>query len=216
MPKLRWGIATTSQHIHRINEVAEQLPNSVVAGQVLGCNTWNVKGITSQVDGFLFVGSGVFHPIAIARATKKPVWCWNPATQTLAELDKRLVEGYEKRNRAGIAHFLTAKSVGVLVSARPGQKNLGRSLDLQAACPNKKVYVFVCDTLNINELENWPFIDCWVNTLCPRLDDEKLPRFVNIDELKDAGVIDLKTKQSHEVPIWMSKRGLTKIAVKAK
>jgi len=47
---------------------------------------------------------------------------------------------------------------------------------------DKKYYLFAFDTLQANELENFPFIDCWVNTACSRIADEK-SNIVNIDDI---------------------------------
>ena len=33
----------------------------------------------------------------------------------------------------------------------------------------KKVYIFVDDTIDISQFENYPFIQSWINTSCPRI-----------------------------------------------
>ncbi len=43
------------------------------------------------------------------------------------------------------------------------------------------------------------------------MDDEKIPRFVNLDELLASKAVKLPTRQGYDVPIWMSKKGLAKI-----
>ena len=42
-----------------------------------------------------------------------------------------------------------------------------------AKLKDKKSYIFIADTINESEFENFPFIECWVNTACPRFADEK-------------------------------------------
>ena len=37
----------------------------------------------------------------------------------------------------------------------------------------KNAFIFVFDTLDANEMENFPFIDFWISTACPRIADDK-------------------------------------------
>ena len=48
----------------------------------------------------------------------------------------------------------------------------------------KKCYIFVFDTLDAREMENFPFIDFWINTACPRIADDKDKRnVIDMNEL---------------------------------
>jgi len=174
------GLVTTIQHLHKIDDIKAQLPNAVKAGQVLGCDTKAAEKIADKVDAFLFIGSGVFHPIAVALNTKKPVFCWNPFTQELKQVTKKEIERYEQKNKGSLARFLGSDKIGILVSTKPGQNNMEKALKLKQKS-DKEYYIFQFDTLNPGELENFPFIDCWVNTACPRIADEK----INILNLQD-------------------------------
>ena len=51
--------------------------------------------------------------------------------------------------------------------------------------PDKKFYFFVDNTISYGQLENFPFVEVWVNTACPRigLDDQEAFR---------KGVLNLK------------------------
>ena len=61
---------------------------------------------------------------------------------------------------------------------KPGQNEMQGGVEkikekLEKA--GKEVFVFIGDTLNPAELENFPQIDAWVNTACPRMvDDQEL------------------------------------------
>ena len=59
---------------------------------------------------------------------------------------------------------------------------MSKALQLKNATPDKKFYIFAYDTLDIPSLENFPFVQCWVNTACPRIADEK-SFMVNIGDL---------------------------------
>ena len=196
----KWGIATTIQHLHKINDVVKQL-KAKLAGQVLGCNAFAAEKIANKVDAFLFVGSGHFHPIQIALRTKKPVWLWNPVTKKLGRLEKAVVEKFLQRKKAALVKFFHADTIGIIVSTKLGQKNLARALELKKQT-NKKCYLFACDTLDMSEFENFPFIDFWVNTACPRIPDSAV-NMINIDDLIEAGVLKLKKERmAYEVPMW--------------
>lgn len=186
------GLVTNIQHLDKLTDIQAQLPNSIIAGQVLGCNTDAAEKINNKVDAFLFIGSGVFHPIAVALKTKKPVFCWNPFTKELKQIEKDELEQYQKKQTVSLTKFLSAKQVGILISTKPGQNNMKKALQLKENNdklkqddPQKKEYcLFQFDTLNPSELENFNFIDCWVNTACPRIADEK-GNIINIEDIPD-------------------------------
>ena len=71
-----------------------------------------------------------------------------------------------------------------MITTKPGQNNLKKALELKA---DKNIYYFLDDTINFAELENFNFIDCWVNTACPRIaydDSIKIAKpIINIGEL---------------------------------
>lgn len=177
------GLVTTIQHLDKLNSVKSQLKNAVKGGQVLGCNTSSAEKINDKVEAFLFIGSGQFHPIAIALKTKKPVFCLNPFTKELKQIDKDEIEKYQKKQKASLTKFLSSNRIGILVSTKPGQYNMKKALELKNKA-DKDYYIFQFDTLNPLELENFNFIECWVNTACPRIADEKV-NIINISDIPD-------------------------------
>jgi len=187
----RVGIVSTIQYLHRIGNVKRQLPESVLGGQVLGCRADNAQRIASQVDAFLYIGTGEFHPIEVAMTTGKPVFFYNPVTNAFGPLDKRTVDSYKTHLRGQQLKFLTARRVGILVSTKLGQNDnkinpFSQELKMRAAdelrkLPRKEWYVFAFDTLRQHDLADFPFIDCWVNSACSRIADEKSD-IVNIKE----------------------------------
>ncbi|MEM2916678.1 MAG: diphthamide synthesis protein [Candidatus Woesearchaeota archaeon] len=206
LPK-KVGVVASIQFANQIPAIVTQIPGSVAGGQVLGCNAAMALKLASKVDAYLFVGSGVFHPINVALQSRKPVFCFNPYTNEFKELDKKEVEAYEKARKGAVLRFLNAKSVGIIVSTKPGQKNLQRALQLKKK-GDKDYYIFVCDTFDFKYLEDFNFIDCWVNTACPRLDDQKAG-IVSINDLVSAGIVKFPhVPEGYEVPIWMGTKGL--------
>jgi len=82
---------------------------------------------------------------------------------------------------------LNSKEVGVLVSTKPGQNQIKKAYELERKYPDKNFYFLLFDTIDFTELENFPFIECFVNTACPRIaydEAEKIGKAVaNVDDL---------------------------------
>jgi 2-(3-amino-3-carboxypropyl)histidine synthase len=180
LPK-KIGILTTIQHLHKINDVEKQIPNSILGGQVLGCDASAAKKIKDKVDAFLYIGSGDFHPIEIVTETGKEVFCFNPFTRQMKTIGKEAIEKHEKRKQGALIRFLSSEKIGILVSTKSGQNRMKDAVKL-AEKKDKQYYIFAFDTLNIMDLENFPFIEAWVNTACPRIAEGK-KGIINIEDL---------------------------------
>jgi 2-(3-amino-3-carboxypropyl)histidine synthase len=179
LPK-KLGVVTTIQHLHKTDALVEKL-GAVKGGQILGCDVSNAEEIKDDVDAYLYIGSGEFHPIAVALATKKEVFTFNPYSKKMDKIKEEDVERYEKKKKASLLKFLSAEKVGILVSTKKGQANMAKALELSER-KDKEYFMFAFDTLISSELENFPSIECWVNTACPRIADEK-PNIINIDDV---------------------------------
>ena len=188
----RVGLVTTVQHYHKIRELKEQLESvgkEVFLGkgnrtkheaQILGCDVAAASKINDKVDFFIYIGTGRFHPIAVYLATEKLIYTYDPFTQSFKELDISEVKKYKGHVKAGIVNFLEAKRIGILMSEKLGQNNKKLALELKKKLQEKgkEAYILAFDTLDFSQLENFPFIDCFVNTACPRLIDDysKFPK----------------------------------------
>jgi 2-(3-amino-3-carboxypropyl)histidine synthase len=191
LPK-KIGIATTAQHKHKLKEIKDFLNKhnlkAEIAGQVLGCNAENAKKLKNKVDAFLYVGSGKFHPIQIQLETGKEVIIANPFTNEAKKLEKQETERIKQQQQGAYIRFLSSKTIGILVSTKPGQKKLKKAFELKKQIEknkDKKCYIFIADTIDYNELQNFPFIECWLSTACPRFADEK-KGILNIKTLEEA------------------------------
>lgn len=144
-------------------------------GQALGCNYTGAQSQSAEVDAFLFVGTGRFHPLGLALAVDRPVWSVDPL--------RGLVEG--PIDRAGLlrARWLTvarardARRFGILVSSFPGQNRTPTALALQrrAEAHGREAEILLFGRLDPRDLEGRAF-EAYVNTACPRiaLDDAEL------------------------------------------
>jgi 2-(3-amino-3-carboxypropyl)histidine synthase len=167
--------------------VLPKLSHSAYPGQVLGCSIDKISG----VDAIIFIGDGKFHPIALSIKNDVPVFAMDFLNGRLELIDPRLGERFEKRKKGAILKFLSAENVGIIVSIKPGQNRKKDAILLQKKLNKKGVgsYLFLSDTLSIADLENFSFIDVFVNTACPRIfydEHEKFPKpIVNLDDIKD-------------------------------
>jgi len=186
----RIGLAATVQHIQTIDQVRESLVRAgktVVigdagrinyAGQVTGCNYTNVKSIADEVDAFLFVGGGRFHALGIALATSKPTIIADPyenkAYSIAADAQKII-----KQRWASIEEAAKAKVFGVLVGLKPGQTHLDAALRVKEAIEKsgKTACLLAIGEVTPESLLEFPTIDAYVNTACPRISLEAPSKF---------------------------------------
>ncbi|MDD5133164.1 MAG: diphthamide synthesis protein [Candidatus Nanoarchaeia archaeon] len=170
------GLITTIQFLDQVKQIKNK--NYIFAGQVLGCKADNAIKIQKKVDSYLYIGSGKFHPIWVALKTKKPVYIANPNTNEFSKLDRNEILDYEKKLKGKLNKFYSANSYGILVSVKPGQYNLKKALELKNKLKNS--YIFMFNTLNELELENFRKIDIWINTACPRIEGKNI---INLEDL---------------------------------
>ena len=145
--------------------------------QVLGCSKLN------QQEAILLVGGGKFHAINLLDYAKRII-VFNG--QQIIELGSKDKAELEKSKKTKITQFLHANNIGLVVSTKPGQFNLKECLSrkkcLEVKFPAKKFYIFLVETLQQNEFENFP-IDFWINFSCPGIEHDN-KKVVNIGTLK--------------------------------
>ncbi|QQG39068.1 MAG: diphthamide synthesis protein [Candidatus Woesearchaeota archaeon] len=172
------GLVTTVQYLDQVKKYQSLIPHSIFAGQILGCNVSQPYSILKQVDCFLYIGSGDFHPIELLKL-KKPVFVLNPETQKFKELDQKVLTDYEKSVRGKQLKFLNANKIGILISLKPHQKNLKVALELKKKLGDK-AYLFLCSNFSDFEAENFREMDIFVNTACPRIDSKNIINLVDL------------------------------------
>ena len=136
--------------------------------QILGCD---ILKSNSTADAFFYIGDGRFHPTALLYQNKILVYCYNPFTQQMNILEYTLLEKLEKKRKGLLIKFLEAKEVGVLATIKPGQSSFTNLEQLRSKLEQqgKNVYIMLADEINFNQLENFNFIQVWINTACPRI-----------------------------------------------
>ncbi len=173
------GLVTTAQFLHQLPKAKKVLKSSIIAGQILGCNASVAEKIKNKVDVFLYIGSGKFHPIEVAIKTNKPVYIANPNTNEFSRISEEEIKKKKRNQKGKLLKFLASEKIGILVSTKPFQYNLKKALILKKKL-KKDSFIFLFNTLNIEELENFPDIGCWVNTACPRIEGKNIINVENV------------------------------------
>ena len=93
------------------------------------------------------------------------------------------IESVKKQNKGKLIKFYSANKYGILVSTKKGQRKLNEARKLQRKLRNS--YIFIFNNLDTKELENFPDIDCWINTACPRVEYKNIINYQDIP--KDYG-----------------------------
>jgi len=145
--------------------------------QVLGCSKLKPK------ENILLIGGGKFHALNLLNYAKRVIVFNGEQVIELGLKDKAEIE---KSRKAKITQFLHANNIGLIVSTKQGQFNLKEAArkekELESKFPGKKFYIFLVETLQQSELENFP-IDFWINFSCPGIEyDSK--KVANIDTLQ--------------------------------
>lgn len=177
----RVAVTTTIQHAHQISSfvsslklqgvnavVGEGSPRTPEPGQVLGCTYASAKN--AQADANLFVGTGVFHAIGVALATRKPTFALDPYGN--GELQEISADQFLRRRFIQIEKAKKAKSFGILLSSKSGQGR--RELAEKLVELHENAYLILIREVSEMQLRNLGF-DAYVNTACPRLamDDQR-------------------------------------------
>lgn len=169
------GLVASIQFLPFLKQIKSQIKNSIIAGQITGCNVSNALKVKNKVDCFFVLSEGRFHALEVARKTRKPVYI-----ATGDKITEEEIKNYESKLRGKQIRFLNAKKVGILVSLKPGQYNLKLAKELKNKLKNKESYILMADNLDIQGLENFQGIDMFINTACSRIESNNI---INVEDL---------------------------------
>lgn len=191
------AVTATTQFIGQLEDMLKSLESQNIEvaifkgrhtrlpGQVLGCDAPIISN--DEADSFLYIGDGFFHPNEILLHNEKPVIAFNPFSKKLEILDPSDVEDIKKKKKGNYLKFLNAKNIGVIITVKPGQNFFRASLNLEKKYPDKNFYYIIFNTVEFGQLENFNFIECWVNTACSRIGVDDLDKFekpvVNLEDV---------------------------------
>ena len=185
------GLATTVQHVQTLDEAREILiraGKTVVvgdagrlnySGQVIGCDYSSVKSVANEVEAFLFIGGGRFHALGVALSTSKPTIIADTYENRAYSIDKE-AQRILKQRWACIEEAKNAKTFGVLVGLKIGQRRLDDALKIKemAEKNGKTAFLFAVREISPEALMEFPSLDAYVNTACPRISLEAPSKFL--------------------------------------
>ena len=184
------GLATTVQHLDTLKQTRTMLlkaGKTVVIGecdqmsypgQVTGCNYGNVKSIADQVEAFIFIGGGMFHALGVALSTSKPTIVADPYNNHAFSINdeaKKII----KQRWTSVQESHNAQTLGVLVGSKPGQEHFEQALAIKdlAEKHGKTAYLLTAKEIIPETLLEFPSIDAYINTACPRISFEAPEKF---------------------------------------
>src|SRR5213594_2779217 len=186
----RVGLVTTTQYRHWLPKIRERLeakghvvrigdPDRRVAyaGQLLGCDYHTATVVESDVDGYLYTGTGDFHPLGVAILVYKPVIIADPERGTARDL-KEVRDRVLRQRHAAIVRAQDARVFGIIVSKKIGQARMGMATDLKALAEKhgRQANLFLMDLVAPELLQGYR-VDAWVNTACPRIAIEDILQY---------------------------------------
>ena len=182
--KEKIGLATTLQYLDSLEPIKKLLESkgkmvflgeskkAKYPGQVLGCDFSGPKSIENDVDTFLFIGTGMFHPSKFANQTEKPVFYLDLENKTIRDITPEK----ERLQRICFAQIEKAKecqNFGIFVSTKPGQffpEKAEKAKQLLEE-KGKNAWIIVANEISPEKLLGMN-IDCIVNCACPRIRED--------------------------------------------
>src|SRR5437899_8265527 len=142
LPKIRTHLEEKGHEVH----VSEPDRRVAYAGQLLGCDYHTATAIERDVDGYLYIGTGDFHPLGVAILVDKPVIIADPERGTARDL-REVRDRVLRQRHAAIARAHDASVFGIIVSTKIGQERLEAAKDWQALAEKhgKQANIFLMD-----------------------------------------------------------------------
>jgi len=188
--RARVGLVATAQHVHLLPSVQMALTSAgrtvligkgdartASPGQVLGCNVTSAFSIMNEVEQFVFLGSGYFHPLAVSLGTGLPVLCVDPYRGIVDDISGAK-EKVIRQRYAAMAKAMAAKDWLVLLCDKPGQKRYALAIRCRDTLRGKGMRA---DIVQMNEVRAEALLpyraEAAVSTACPRLAIDDGPHY---------------------------------------
>ena len=122
------------------------------------------------MEAFLFVGGGVFHALGIALSTSKPTFIADPYDNRAFAINDEAQKTLKKR-WACIEEAQSAKDFRGFCWFEAGQKQFDQALSVKVLAEKhgKAAYFLAVREIIPEMLLEFPSIDAYVNTACPRI-----------------------------------------------
>jgi len=178
------GLTTTVQHLDQLSKVEKILveegkevftgrrgTKATCSGQVLGCDYSSPLSIVEEVEVFLFIGGGRFHPLGLSLVTEKDVVTADPYTGGVRRIDERDRMEIAKKRWAAISKAQQAKRFGVILGLKTGQRRLvtAKTLKEKLEERGREALLLCMEEVNFENLANFAEAEAFIETACPRI-----------------------------------------------
>jgi len=147
-------------------------------GQILGCDLSSALVVAGEVDEFIFLGDGFFHPVGLHIATGRRVVVADPISGNVydEEVERRAKKIIKKRY-AVISKAMDCNIFGIIVSGKLGQRrlSLARKMKKLMEARGKEAFIIMMD--EVGEAIDYLDFDCYISTACPRIALDDAPRY---------------------------------------
>ncbi|MDH3365258.1 MAG: diphthamide biosynthesis enzyme Dph2 [Thermoplasmata archaeon] len=176
------GVIATSQHLEELDDAIEGLESMGMkvkigegdtrishVGEILGCNYTTATSIMDDVNSYLLIGSGTFHGLGVHLATGKKVVVLDPNLEEPREIEQAKDKILRQRH-AAIEKAERARSFGIIIGEKVGQRRLRRARELRKLLrwKRKDASLILMDKFDPEKLKSLGF-DAYVSTACPRI-----------------------------------------------
>ncbi len=140
-------------------------------GQILGCDLTAATSIANNVDSFLYIGDGYFHPLGLSIATSKPVIIADPSRNEASRHELENIREKVMRQRyARISNAMGKSRVGILVGEKLGQKRVELAYAMKKLAEEKGMDAYLISSNHFSpEKLDYMDVDFYVSTSCPRI-----------------------------------------------
>jgi len=185
------GLVSTIQHVHTLEKVKKLLDGEGFAvkigkgggrikhkGQVLGCSFGSAVSVADDVENFIYIGSGNFHPLGVALATGKRTFAVDPLLREVRDIGP-LKEKILRQRYARIAKALEGKTFGIIIGEKRGQMRKGLAFRLKKMLEEKgkRAYLLYLGEITPENLLPFRKLHAFVNTACPRISIDDAAKF---------------------------------------
>ena len=171
-----------SEYAKKIYEILKKdyeiiLKERLYGINVLGC--YSEPANINDIDTVLLIGNGKFHAENIIRKLKKKVIVYDPMYGEIKVYEPDY--NFDKIIEFLLNKIKNSKNIGIILSIKPGQYYYLETLKVRDKLEKsgKNVYLFIGDTIDTLQLLNFPYIDFWIFSACPRLIDDVIDNNIN-------------------------------------
>lgn len=178
------GLVSTVQHLDQLPKaekvLAEAGKEALIGGrgkrathpgQVLGCDYSSTLSVVEEVEVFLFLGGGEFHPLGLSLATEKDVVTADPYTGRVGKISEEDRMKVAKKRWAAISAARQAKRFGIVVGLKVGQRKLltAEALKEKIEKGGGEALLLCMEEITFENLANFTEVEAFIETACPRI-----------------------------------------------